>query len=335
MQGKQVGYVLIAIILLGAAGLVARLLSTEAQVPVITGVRPLNAEVIDKVVLRDWESEVFIEKKPDGTWWTEGYPVFQNKLELFWDTAAKLKSAELVALNRENHDVMGVSPQFGTVVEFWEGDSLRDQFIVGDKQFVAKSEETAFFLWSVAARRCYLRHHDSNEVYAIYCEFPDMFDTRLRRWKYSLVADIPSSDVEAFTFSYPNDAFDVRLIESVWVVQDGDVAEQAVQTEVHGMLRAIDRGVATTAFPTAEETAELDWSNPDILMGVGTKPGSASKSVLLLFLKKEGEGKQGGYYVKGAENNWVHFLDNEDVAALLKSRSDLLGVEGSVEGSSG
>jgi len=325
VKGKQVGYVLIAVIVLGLAGIVARLLSADADLPLLSGINALSPDTIDKVVLRDWESEVIVEKESDGSWWVEDYPATLLQLDDFWDAAQRFDGAELIATKRSSHATMGVSPEFGTVVQLWRGEDLVDQFIVGDKQFVGKSEEEAFFLWSVYARKCYLRHRDSDEVYAIYCEVPDKFSTRLNRWKYSLIADMPSSDIEAFTFTYPDDQFDIRLLDSVWVVQTGDVAQQAVQEEVHGILRQLDRGLGTTRFPTAEEVEGLDWSRPDILVGVGTKPGASTSSLLLLFLRKDGEGAQGGFYVKGAENSWVHFLDDQDVEPLLKSRGVLLG----------
>lgn len=318
MKGKQVGYVLILVIVVGIVGLGARLVTTETEVPVLSGLRALTAENIDRVIIRDWENEVTLIRREDGTWWSDNNPVVQLKLEEFWDTAGRIEGAELVANNPDSHQEMGVSQEFATLVQFWKGGELQEEFLVGDKDFVGKSAETAFFLWDVYVRLCYLRQFDRDEVYSVHCSFPRQFDPRSRFWKDPMILQVPREDVGGITFAYPEGQFDLQVIDSVWMVGSGGERVRAGVTMTQDLLKRLEFLVARD-FPTQEQQAELDFGQPDITLGVSTKPGSESPSALLLFL----EGEDGGYWVKHAERPFVYFLNSRDVEQLLLTREAL------------
>ena len=105
MKGKQLGYVLIAVIIIGIVGLGSRVAATvtDSELPVLTGLRTLTPENIDMVVMRDWENEVTLIKREDGTWWSDNYPVVQTKLTDFWDVSGDIEGSELIATNPKNH----------------------------------------------------------------------------------------------------------------------------------------------------------------------------------------------------------------------------------------
>ena len=318
MKGKQAGYVLIVLIVLGIVALAARLVTTETEVPVLTGLRALTAENIDRVIMRDWENEVTLIRREDGTWWSDNYPVVQVKLDEFWDMAGQIDGAELVATNPESHLEMGVSQEFATLAQFWKSGELQEEFLVGDKQFVGKSADTAFFLWNVFVRLCYLRQLDRVEVYSVYCGFPDQFDPRSRFWKDPMILQVPREDVESIAFAYPEGQFDLRVVDSVWMVGTGSDRVRASVTMTQDLLNRFEF-LAARDFPTQDDEEELDFGQPDITIGISTKPGSESPSAFLLFL----EAGDGDYWLKHAERPYVYFLNKRDLESLLVTREAL------------
>ena len=320
MKGKQVGYVLVLLIVLGGVGLVLRLLSAESDQPTLAGVRPIASEVVDKVVMRDSQHETIIEKV-GGVWQAGPYPVVVVGLQDMWDTAALFDDeAELISNNPDNHVLMGVSPGNATVVQFWQGDSLYEEFLVGDKVFApVEGVEKLYTPWTTIARLCYLRRPDADDVYGVFCEFPNRFRADPKFWAEPSIVQIPSDEVEAITFSYPDDEFDLRVINSVWFVVSDGSREAASLDVTLGLLAELET-LVTSDLPSVKEVAELDFTQPDIRLGIGTKEGATASSVLLLFLEKA----EGSYYVKDLENSWVYFLDAEDAARVLKTRQDFI-----------
>ena len=323
MGGKQVGYVLIALIVLGIAGIVVRLVSAETEKSVLSGVRPLNENEIDKVVMRDADNEVIVEKRGDR-WWVGQYPVVQLKFEEMWDTAAAFNGAELIASNPDNHGLMGVSPENTTVAQFWKGDGLQEEFFVGDKQY-APIGEKPITPWTPYARLCYLRYPDKDDVYSIYCDFPDRFTPDHRFWADPIVAEVPLDEIEVITFNYPDQRFDLKVVQSVWVIQSGGTEQQADAEKVLELLRQLEL-VVTDDFPSQEEVSRLNFSISDITLRLGTREGSIADSVVLQFLvREEGDEDVGtSYYIKNASLPYVYILDGTTSEAMLKRVEDLL-----------
>jgi hypothetical protein len=320
VKSKHVGYVLIVLITLGIIGLVARLVATEAQAQTLSGLRPLNAEVIDKVVMRDEKFETIVTKHEDGLWRVGSYPVLNLKLEEMWKTATLFDGAELIATNPANHEFMGVSPRNGTVVQFYRGDELQEEFIVGDKVFAPVGEEERIITpWTSEVLLCYLRRLDSDDVYGVYCQFPDRFQADSKWWKEPTVAGVPREEIDYLTYTSSTESFDLRVENSVWLVTDGTSSELASIQAVQALLRALER-IISIDFPTDEEAEALDFSRPDATLRISTKPGSGSASVLLLFLKKGG----GAYYVKDASRPYAYILDEIEAPKVLKNRQEII-----------
>jgi len=324
VKGRQVGYVLIALIVIGLAGLAARLLSVETQRTVLTGVSLLNSDVVDKVVMRDSENESPLEKV-DGQWQIGPYPVVQTALDEMWATAESFERAELVSANPDNHVYMGVSKENTTVVQFWRGEELYEEFLVGDKVYApVEGIEKIYTPWTTASRLCYLRRQDADEVYAVFCRFPDRFKADPRFWAEPTIAKVPRDEVEVITYSFPkapDEAFDLRVIGPDWVLVADGSAREADRQAIDALLGELEL-LVTTEFPKVDVTKQLDFAEPDFLLGIGTREDASARSKLLLFLEKE----DGSYYVKDAENPWVYFLSTEDASKILKTGQDFIPV---------
>lgn len=319
MSGKYVGFVLVVVILLGVIGIAFRLLSAEGEgIRTFGDVSPLGPEVIDRVVMRDAEQQTIVEKR-DGGWWVDAYPAIAIRLETLWDTASRISGAELIATNSTNHDLMGVHPDNHTVVEFWSGGEVVERFIVGDKQF-APVGERVITPWTATVRLCYVRRPDQVEVFALFCEFPEPFGTDADYWRDSIVAAVPPDEIESVTFSYADESFSIRLVNSAWFIESEEGSEPASIEAVSALLLEL-RNVVTRRFPTDEEVAGLNWEEPNALISVAVKEGSSANGVLMLFLQN---GREPEFFVRDSQKPWVYFLDEEAIGYILKRKQDFV-----------
>ena len=329
MTAKDVGYVLIALIVLGVAGIGVRLAATEIQQPLLTGGSPLTAGLVDKVVIKDREHETVLEKRADGGWWVGAYPAVDIRIVDVFENAARIDGAELIASNPDNHIYMGVSPKNGALVQFWRDEQKLEEFWIGDRAYAPlEEEERPIFVWNYSARRCFIRPPEQDDVYAMYCPNPDIFLADPDRWGYPLLVRIPPEEVDTLAYSYPGEEFSLGINNSVWVLSSGEQEQPARLDTVQSVLAAIDFGLATSEYLSQREIDQLDFSRPDASVAIGTKPGSVSGPTLLLFIRKppEEEGDQEAYYAKDASLSYAYLLDRQTAMGILKTREELLPV---------
>ena len=318
MGGKQVGFVFAALVVLGIAALVFRFISAEPEKIIIQDVAPLTEQSLDKVVIRNNEFETKIEKI-DGDWLVGPYPVQRRRFEDMWTTTEMFDEAELIATNPENHPVMGVSPENGTLVEFWNGDDLVEEFFVGDQQFAPIGEQL-ITPWQNFVRLCYLRDPEEDDVYGIFCDFPDRFLPDPKFWKHPLITEIPRDEVESISFRYPEEEFNLRIENSVWVVsQGGAEVGQADPEKMLELLQAVEY-LVTSDFPTDDEMSRLNFDLADITMFIQVRTGAIARSARLLLLERD----EGGFYVKRQGQDYSFIIDDQTAPFVLKRIEDLI-----------
>jgi hypothetical protein len=316
--GKQVVFVFAALVVLGIAALVFRFISAEPDEILLTGVAPLAEETLDKVVIRNNEFETVIEKV-DGDWQVGPYPVQRRRFEDMWATTALFDEAELIAQNPENHPLMGVSPENGTLVEFWNQGDLVEEFFVGDQQF-APIGERLITPWQNFVRLCYLRNPEEDDVYGIFCDFPDRFLPDPKFWKHPLITEIPRDEVESISFRYPEEDFSLRIENSVWIVsQGGAEVGQADPEKMLELLQAVEY-LVTSDFPTDDELNRLNFDLADITMFIQVRTGAISRSARLLLLERD----EGGYFVKRQGQDYAFIIDDQVAPFILKRIADLI-----------
>lgn len=318
MGGKQVVFVFAALVILGMAALVFRFVSAEPDEILLTGVAPLEEETLDKVVIRNNEFETVIEKV-DGDWQVGPYPVQRRRFEDMWATTALFDKAELIAQNPENHPLMGVSPENGTLVEFWNQDDLVEEFFVGDQQF-APIGERLITPWQNFVRLCYLRNPEEDDVYGIFCDYPDRFQPDPKFWKHPLITEIARDEVETISFRYPEEDFSLSIENSVWVVRQGGAEVGQADPEVMLQLLQAVEYLVTSDFPTDDELSRLNFDLADITMFIQVRTGSIARSARLLLLERD----EGGYFVKRQGQDYAFIIDDQVAPFILKRIADLI-----------
>lgn len=319
MGGRQVTLVFGALVVLGLVALIFRFVSAEPDEIVLSGIPPLTAEALDKVVIRNNEFETVIEKG-GGDWSVGPYPVQRRRFDDMWETAKMFNGAELIATNPENHAIMGVSPENGTLVEFWKDGDLLKEFFVGDQQF-APIGERMITPWTTFVRLCYLRDPEQDDVYGIFCDFPDRFLPDPKFWQNPLITEIPRDEVEVVSFKYADEEFDLRIANSVWVLSQSGVEVGQANPEVMLELLQNIEFLVTSEFPTVDEMSRLNFELADITMFVQVRVGATSRSARLLFLERD----NGGFFVKRQDQDYAYVLDTQSAPVILKKIADFLG----------
>ena len=307
MKSRQVGIVLIALIVIGIAGLIARAVSSGPERLFLSGLLPIAVDVNDKITIREADSEAVLIRVGE-TWTIDNQPVFVPKLSQFWAAVAGLNGAQLIATNPKHHELMGVADGQGTVVSFYRSDFRQEEFIVGN--------------WTPDVRLCYLRRPAKDDVHGIECPNPatTVFDPDPDGWLNPVVVSIPGDEVEAVSFRYPGEEFVLATSEGRWMVlSDDGEANPADPFQVVTVLRTLELLLAR-GFVDDEEAKGLRFDVPDALIRVATMEGASNPNASLRFLKRDDT----SYYLKIPTRATVYIVGQDVIDALLKKRADFL-----------
>ena len=248
MESKQVGYVLIALIAIGVAGIVLRLIAAGSSELTLEGILPVSPDVIDRVTIAAPTGVEARLEKINDIWQIEREDAFVPKLNQLWTAAQDIDGAQLVAMNPSNHARMGVREGQGINVAFWRDEFKQEEFIVGN--------------WSQDVRLCYLRKPARDEVYAIPCPFGNIFDSSADGWRDPVIASIPSDAIASIEFDYPDEDFVLRRVERGWLAESADASEPANVFAVNAVLGTLEAFIAA-GFAPPNETEGLDFNGPE------------------------------------------------------------------------
>ena len=167
--------------------------------------------MIDRVEIQKQQDVMEIVKVGGSGWRVDKYPAFEPRIQDFWTSVADIPKAQLVARLPKHHDLFEVNDGQSTVVSFFLGQSIQEQFHIGK--------------WTAEVRLCYLRKSGKNEVYGIPCPRDDLFSTDEDSWRNPIVTSIPSGAIESIEFIYPDSTqnFSIDKDDSGnWIVKSAD-----------------------------------------------------------------------------------------------------------------
>ncbi|MCH8062178.1 MAG: DUF4340 domain-containing protein [Chloroflexi bacterium] len=309
MKSRQVGLVLVALIFIGLAGLIIRLVSTESSELTLDGILPVTPEVINKVTISgDFDETTLV--KVAGIWQIGRDLTFDDRMAALWGTVREIDGAQLIAVNPASHSRMGVQDGQGIRVSFYRDEFIQEEFIVG--------------LWTPEVRFCYMRRPGKDEVYGVPCPFTNIFDPDPNSWRNPLVTSIPRGEIERIEFAYPDEEFVLAPGGRGWTVDDGSAIEPASLFVIEGVLRNIERLVAGD-FATMQEAQGLDFNGPDaISIRIVTGPDALSPTTRIRLLPRDDL----SYYAKTPVQSTVFILGNTVTELLLLRAQDIMASGG-------
>ena len=305
MKSRQVGFVLIALIAVGVLGMVFRVVSAEPEEETLSGLLPITPDVIDQVVISSGEKEARLIKVGDN-WRVGDQFAFEPKVAQFWAAVADISGAQLISINPANHQRMGVDDRNGTLVQFYLGPAIQEQFIIGK--------------WSPDVRLCYVRQVGKEKVYGFPCAAPNIFDPDPDGWRNPVVYTIPRSQIESIEYRYPAQEFTLQREGTAWTL----VTEDGQETEVdpflmEGFLRSVE-GLLASGFVPDEEARQLEFDAPDATVLVTPVEDSQFPRARLRFLKRDDL----SYYVKNGSLPTVYIVSKDAADLLLRKAEDFL-----------
>ena len=307
MKGKQVGYVLSALIIIGILGIGVRLISTDSNDFNMSGLLPITSDVIDTVKINsnNSDADVSLKKMNEASWMVGKNMIFPPTLENFWMSVSNIKNAQLVSRKAKYHNRFGVSNESGTTVTFYLGQSVQEEFIVGDT-------------WDPDVRLCYIRKSGKDNVYGIPCSQPPdiTFSTNPNLWRNPIIVSIPSSEIDSLEFEFNNtiDNFSItKEINNDWIINNSDVADTRI---VDSMLEIFSQFYTSGFANTA-----VSFDSPDASIRINTIQGSDYVTTKIKFLSKDSE----SYYVQIPSQPGTTFIVASELIDnyLLLNQEDL------------
>ena len=324
MNLKQSIYLIGTIVLISIIAIVSRIgFSENESLIYIENLNPLNREITDKIIIKDDLNQTTITKKDDG-WKVGNYPVVFDSFEEMWEIVNHFPSARLISTNPENHPLMGVTDTNSTSVEFYNNGILVEKFLIGDKVYAPMpGEEKIYTPWTSMSRMCYLRQSNKDDVYGVFCQYPDRFNPKPEMWAEPTIIKIPTDEIESIIYRYPEKEFQLKILpNNQWIIIE-EIGPSVADISLTNSLLAKFARLVTSDFPNPDIINNLNLSNPSIVITIIAKPNSGTESADL-FLFEDMQGQDSGYYIKNRINDWVYYIDSITASSILKHPEELL-----------
>ncbi len=307
MKGDQVRYVLLVLIALAIAAVIVRLVSAGGDDKTLSGLLPIHPDIIDSVVISTSSTEARLVRRGEE-WTVEAHPAFTPKLDQMWFVVSEFDGAQLVANNPASHVRMGVDPAQGTEVIFFRGSAVQERFTVGR--------------WTPDVRQCFLRRASEDRVYAVNCQYADLFDPEPDGWRDPIVVSVPLEALAQVTIRFPrrdNEFFEIDLTTHPPVVLLPDGAVQANLFTVEALARSIQVLVAS-GFASPEEAVDLDFDVPDATVLVKPREGLKVDTQRLQLIRRI----DGDYYAKNTTRPDVFIVSGQIIDSFVLPVEDYL-----------
>jgi len=324
MKGREVGYVLLALIILGVAGVIVKLVTTGNNDQTLTGLLPLHSDVIDGITIRTTEfgpdsTEGTAKLSRLGDDWsikTESGSLiaFQPYLDRMWVMVSRFEGAQLISTNPNSHKKMLIDDQSGLEVIFMLGASVQEKFTIGSS-------------WSSDIRHCFIRRAGNDNVYTVPCQYENIFNAAPNSWRNPVIIGIAAEEINLVTIRFPkqiNEFFNIDLngqTNGVWtpflVLPEGNQYANPYTAET--LLRAVN-GLLASDFASKEQIDTINFDIPDASILVKTREGSQISTQRVLFVKNS----DGTYYVKNTNKSDVFILESVVVESFVLTLDDYI-----------
>jgi hypothetical protein len=311
MKSRQLGFVLMALIAVGVAGLIFRIFAAGSDEIVLEGLVQVSPQASDRVLVAGGDSQTELVRLGDAeqaSWFVDDQPVFLPRLEQFWQAVDDLYDAQLVSVNPANHPRLGVVDGESIEVSFFIGGrSLQEKFVVGE--------------WQPDVRLCYVRRAGHEETYGVPCPAGNIFEPDPDRWKNPVVASIPPNEIREIQYTYRDEAFALRPDdEGEWAAYAEDGSENPIDPLALNSIIGTLQLVVASGFADDEEADRLNFAVPDAMVRVLTHEDASTPSTRLRFLRRDDL----SMYLSIPTTGTVYIVDNQAVGGLLLRLSELV-----------
>ena len=303
MKSKQVGFVLMALILIGITGMGIKLISSDGDDFVMEGLMPITRDVITRVEISRGPESTQLHKIDQENWRVGKHKASAEMMYLFWEYVSDIPKAQLVARDQENHELFQIDDVNGTRVAFYLEQAIQEEFLIGE--------------WSENVKLCYIRKSAKSHVYGIPCPWDanGVFSSNSDFWRDRIIVTIPRTEIESFEFIYPNESESYSLErneEGDWIVSSDSTSDYADLRRVDDIVRIISTetgSLVAMGFADDSISKTLDFNSPDGSLRINTV---LNQSIKLKFIEKDTD----SYYVKKPNDPTVYIVDSGSAKLL-------------------
>lgn len=320
MSKRQLQIVVAIVAFLSILVTVLAVTSSDTSEQGLSDVQDLSSATLDRITLSDSTSEAVLYKE-DGMWMVGGYPVVPWLLDDLWDVTSRLNGADLIAANPENHPLMGVTINTGSLVQFARQGQTIEEFMIGDREFARPSPDSLIISpWTQQASMCFIRKPETNEVYGVYCDQPSRFLPVPTWWADPVIATVNPRAIQSITLDYPRSevgkSYTINRISGIEWRLDNSEQESNLTKTVD--LTEQFRQLIADAYMTKDEIISVDFTNPDatVSLVLTDENTGVSSEINILFLWRDSD----LFHVKDAEKDWSYLLTATSTAAILRPR---------------
>jgi hypothetical protein len=194
--------------------------------------------------------------------------------------ASNLSVGEIISSNKQKQVLFNVDSLTGTGLDFYSGERRLASMVVGKM--------------SDDYMHAYLRKTESDDVYLGSGILSSIAQQRVDHWRDRRILIFDPEQVKEVEVSRGEEKFKLTRADTVWQLSPHPYQETTVadNQKAEDYIRAL-ADVKTDEFANEDETAALDFENPQLVLKITLLDGYEER---LLAVREEGEGNR--YFVK-------------------------------------
>ena len=223
---------------------------TEVATPSLSSLTRLSALNVDQITIEKGGENLSINRR-DAAWSVGTYEGNRFKIDLVWSLLGRIDETQSIESNSGQHAELGLTPELGTTVSFWNDDEFIDALIVG-----GFNEETG---------GTFLRHPSADAIAAIGFDLEGFFSPAVDDWRNTIIVNAAAVLVESLKFTYADESFTVSLRTEDVENKEDDTEQEAAVRQQAVLSAAItgqplpDVSAAAGQGETEEPATRVSW----------------------------------------------------------------------------
>jgi hypothetical protein len=211
----------------------------------------LDPSQVDRIILQQSQNRYEFELN-DGRWYlrdSRNRPADSMAVKNVLNAAAEMKVGTIISQNPERQQEFMVDSLNGNLAQFYTGERLLSQIIIGKMSPDFSSS--------------YVRIPGASEVYLAPGQLSFNFSRQRAQWLDRTILALKPENINEVEFIYPDRAYRIRRDSTRWIVAKKPYTE-AVETDslkTAGFLNRLSR-LSANEFPTADESGSIDFQSP-------------------------------------------------------------------------
>ncbi|MEP0827455.1 MAG: DUF4340 domain-containing protein [bacterium] len=211
----------------------------------------LDPSQVDRIILQQSQNRYEFELN-DGRWYlrdSRNRPADSMAIKSLLTAAAEMKVGTIVSQNPERQQEFMVDSLNGNLAQFYTGERLLSQIIIGKMSPDFSSS--------------YVRIPGSSEVYLAAGQLSFNFSRQRSQWLDRTILSLKPENINEVEFIYPDRAYRIKRDSTRWLVAKKPYADavEADSMKTAAFVNRLSR-LSASEFPTADESGSVSFQAP-------------------------------------------------------------------------